>query len=334
LSIEDVRAVDVPSDEVSLLALLGGPALLRIAGRDRSRTRVVGALLHGNEPSGLRAVHALLRSAEPPAVDVVCFIGAVEAARASPAFTHRALPGHRDLNRCFRAPFDGEEGAVAGEALAALQRLRPEALVDMHNNTGHNPAYSIAVHATPTHLALGSIFAVRFVHTSLRLGSLMEAFAPDVPAITVECGRAGTAAADAFARDRLARWVGLSVLPSTAPPMRVYVDPVRVTLRRGATVAFGETPHGECDLTLRGDVDRHNFVRLEAGTRIGWVARGAPLPLEARGGAGDDVAPALFEVCDGALVTAQSFVPVMMTTNPDIAAEDCLFYVVRERTSE
>ena len=59
LSIEDVRAVDVPSDEANLLAWLGGPALLRIAGRDRSRSRAVSALLHGNEPSGLRAVHAL-----------------------------------------------------------------------------------------------------------------------------------------------------------------------------------------------------------------------------------------------------------------------------------
>jgi hypothetical protein len=162
----------------------------------------------------------------------------------------------------------------------------------------------------------------------------METFAPDVPAITVECGRAGTASADGFARDRLARWVGLPVLPSASPPMRVYVDPVRVTLRRGATVAFGETPHTGCDLTLRGDVDRHNFVRLEAGTLIGWVARGVPLPLEARGGAGDDVASALFDVHDGALVTAQPFVPVMMTTNPVVAAADCLFYVVREDTSE
>jgi hypothetical protein len=76
-------------------------------------------------------------------------------------------------------------------------------------------------------------------------------------------------------------------------------------------------------------VDRHNFVRLEAGTRIGWVARAAPLPLEARGGAGDDIAAALFEVCDGALIAAQAFVPVMMTTNTAVAAADCLFYVVR-----
>jgi hypothetical protein len=332
-SIEDVRAVDVPAGEADLLAWLGGPALLRIAGRDRSRTRAVGALLHGNEPSGFRAVHALLRRAEPPAVDVVCFVGAVEAARVHPAFTHRALYGHRDLNRCFRAPFEGVEGGVARDAIGALERAHPEALVDMHNNTGHNPAYTIATHGTPAHLALASFFATRFIHTTLRLGSLMEALSPEVPAITVECGRAGTESADAFACDRLARWVELAVLPSVYPPLRVYVDPIRVTLRREATVAFGETPQAGCDLTLRGDVDRHNFVRLEAGTQIGWVARGAPLPLEARGVAGDDVARALFEVCEGTLVASQPFVPVMMTADPVVAAADCLFYVVRENTS-
>jgi hypothetical protein len=329
-SIEDVRAADVPRDEASLLAWLGGPTLVRIAGRDRSRTRAVGALLHGNEPSGLRAVHALLRGAEHPAVDILCFVGAVGAASAPPAFTHRALPGHRDLNRCFRAPFDGEEGAIAREALAAIERARPEALVDLHNNTGHNPAYAIGVHATPAHLALASLFATRFIHTTLRLGSLMEGLGADIPAITVECGRAGLPSADTFARQRLARLVGLRALPTASPPMQIFVDPVRVTLRRGATVAFDETPRTECDLTLRGDVDRHNFGRLEAGTRIGWVASGALLPLEARGGSGDDVAAELFEVRGGELVAAQSFVPVMMTTDPGVAAADCLFYAVRE----
>jgi hypothetical protein len=329
-SLADVRAADVPRDEADLLAWLGGPALLRIAGRDRSRTRVVSALLHGNEPSGLRAVHALLRCSEPPAVDILCFVGAVGAARAPPTFTHRALPGHRDLNRCFRAPFDGEEGALARETLAAIERARPESVVDLHNNTGHNPVYAIGVHATPAHLALASLFATRFIHTTLRLGSLMEGFAADIPAITVECGRAGLPSADTFACQRLVRLVGLPVLPTASPPMQMFVDPVRVTLRRGATVAFDETPRTGCDLTLRGDVDRHNFGRLDAGTRIGWVAREAPLPLEARGGSGDDIAAELFEVRSGALVAAQSFVPVMMTTNPAVAAADCLFYVVRE----
>jgi hypothetical protein len=263
-------------------------------------------------------------------VDVACFIGAVAAARASRPFTHRMLPGQRDLNRCFRAPFDGECGAVAREVLGYLEGARLEAVVDLHNNTGHNPAYAITTHATAAHFALASVFVTRVIHSALRLGSLMEAFAPDLPVVTVECGRAGSAAADAFARDRLAHFVELPALPTTAPSMHVLVDPVRVTLRRGSRVAFGQEPRSGFALTLRDDIDRHNFRRLEAGTHIGWLAGEAQLPLEARGSDGRDTAPALFEARGDALVTARPLLPVMMTTDPEVAEADCLFYVVRD----
>jgi hypothetical protein len=75
---------DIPPTPDELLDALAGPTWVRRAGRDRTRTRAVSSLLHGNEPSGFRAVHALLRRPQPPAVDIVCFIGGVEAARAAP----------------------------------------------------------------------------------------------------------------------------------------------------------------------------------------------------------------------------------------------------------
>jgi hypothetical protein len=327
---EDVRAGDVPPGEADLLAWLGGPSVLRVAGRDRTRARAVGALLHGNEPSGLRAVHALLRAPEPPAVDVVCFVGAVAAARTEPAFSHRMLPGRRDLNRCFRRPWDDEDGAVAREALAYLEAARPEAVVDLHNNTGHNPAYAISPHPGPLHLALASVFVSRFIHSALRIGSLMEAFAAETPAVTIECGRAGTSAADAFACERLARFAAMDRPPAAAPRMHVFVDPMRVTLRQGATVAFAATAQAGSDLTMAGEVDRHNFTLLPPGAHIGWIAHGAPLPVEVRDACGHDVTRSLFEARDGALVTLRPIIPIMMTTNSVVAAADCLFYVVRD----
>jgi hypothetical protein len=263
-------------------------------------------------------------------VDIVCFVGAVAAAHAHPSFAHRMLPGRRDLNRCFRPPWDGDDGTVARDVLANLERARPEAVVDLHNNTGHNPAYAISVHPGASHLALASLFVTRFIHSTLRLGSLMEAFLPEVPAVTIECGRALTPQADAFARERLARFAAMEGLPTAAPRMHVFVEPMRVTLRAGSTVAFAETPQAGSELTLDTDVDRHNFTRLASGTRIGWVARDEPLPLEVRDGAGHDVTRALFDVHAGALVTVRPVIPIMMTTNPIVAAADCLFYIVRD----
>ena len=39
------------------LRALGGPACLFLRGQDRSRTRALVTLLHGNEPSGAIALH-------------------------------------------------------------------------------------------------------------------------------------------------------------------------------------------------------------------------------------------------------------------------------------
>lgn len=314
------------------LARLAGPTLVHVAGRDPARRRAVVTLLHGNEPSGLRALHGWLASGAVPAVDTVLVVAAVEAARRPPGFAHRMLPGARDLNRCFRPPFDGAEGALASAILAALRSARPEAVVDLHNNTGHNPAYGVGAVLDDARLALTALFATRFVHSTIHLGALTEATA-DLNAVTIECGRAGDPAADAVARAGLARFLAADdlALAAAPPDLTVLVDPVRVAVRPGVRIAFGEMPVAGADLTLRGDVDRHNFEPLLPGVPIGWLAAGAPWPLDARGADDEDVSRDYF-VTDGALlVTRRAMVPIMMTTSVAAALGDCLFYMVHQR---
>jgi hypothetical protein len=328
----DVAPEDVPGDEEQFLSWLERPTVFRIPGRDRTRTRAVAGMLHGNEPSGLRAIHALLRDQTRPAVDVICVIGAVEAARTPPRLSKRMLPGRRDLNRCFRPPWEGADGAIARSLLSIVSEACPEALVDLHNNSGHNPPYAIVTRFDEARAGLASLFADRLISSELRIGSLMEAFAPSLPVATIECGRAGTAEADRVAREGLRRYLTLDVLPRGEGPagLTLFGDAIRVMLRPGARVSFDSAPSSDVDLTLDRDVDRHNFTRLAAGTRIGWIARGAAWPLVACDAVGCEVAHALFESHEGALVTAREVIPVMMTTDPLAAATDCLFYVVRE----
>jgi len=318
-----------------LLARLAGPTLLRVPGRDRSRARVVTALLHGNEPSGLRGLHAWLRSGAVPAVDALCFVGAVEAARLPPGLAHRMRPGGRDLNRCFHPPFEGAEGAAAAALLAAIRSAPAEALLDLHNNTGHNPPYAVGTRVDDPRLALAGLATDRFIHSDLRLGTLTEATEDDLPGITLECGRAGDPAADAVARQALERFLGPSHLPAKPDrSLRVLHGPVRVTVRPGVRLAFGEGPAPDADLTVASDVDRHNFERLAPGTPVGWLRDGRGWPLEARGANGRDVSRELFRANAGRLETLRPLVPIMMTTDPMVAASDCLFYAVRSRSDE
>ena len=318
----------------AFLAALPGSTLIRVPGRDRTRTRAVVSLLHGNEPSGLRAVHAWLRRGAPPAVDAVFLVGAVEAARLPPPFSHRTLPGGRDLNRCFRPPFVGPEGAWAEEVLRLLRAAAPEALIDLHNNTGHNPVYGVGTRIDGVRLGLTALFATRFVHSTIRLGALAEVAADECNAVTIECGRAGDPAADAVALAGLTRFLEGHVLPlpdAVPPEMDVLADPIRVSVRPGVGIAFAELPCAGVDLTLRGDIDRHNFEALLPGVPVGWLRAGAEWPLVAVGADGEDVSRDYFVVRDDLVITRRAMVPIMMTTDVDAALGDCLFYLAHRR---
>ena len=125
------------------LQKLGGPTFLWFPGRDNTRTRAVSTLLHGNEPSGVRAVHRWIREGQQPEVNLLCFIGAIDAALTKPLFSHRYAPNRKDLNRCFSPPFEGIEGTLAQAMLGELHQTRPEVLIDIHNTSGRSPAYGV-----------------------------------------------------------------------------------------------------------------------------------------------------------------------------------------------
>ena len=163
----------IPADCLAFLRELDGPALIHVTGTEPLRTRAIATLLHGNEPSGWRALHRWLRSGEQPRTSLLCLIGAVEAALHDEPFTHRHLPGVRDLNRCFRESFKDAPGLLARQFLEALRRHAPECLVDIHNTSGSSPAFAVAPREDSAHEALASVFCGHLVITDLVLGSLM-----------------------------------------------------------------------------------------------------------------------------------------------------------------
>jgi len=321
--------LDAAESAEAMLAHLKGPTWFRIPGRDRSRCRAITTLLHGNEPSGFRALHQYLARRERPTTDLVCLLGAVAAAKLPPVFSHRFAPGGLDLNRCFRAPFPGPEGALARAALDVLRSASPEALVDLHNTSGRGPAYAVATSSDPWHPHLTSFFSERLVVTDLRLGALTEATSQWFPSIVIECGGAGDPRADRVAWEGLQRFTrAAEVLDPGRSLAEVFEHPVRIELAPGYTVAYADTPVAGVDVILRHDVDRLNFGTVARGERLGWVREGIAA-LVVRGPKG--VGPASEFLCaDGdRLLAARPFRPLMITTQPAIATSDCLFYAIK-----
>lgn len=307
---------------------LGGPAVIRIPGRDRSRRRALVTLVHGNEPSGVRAVYRWLgQPPVVPAVDALVIVASVGAAVAPPGFAHRMLPGARDLNRCFAPPYADADGRLAEAILTVVREARPECVLDLHNNTGRNPAYGVVTGVDLARRRLVQLFADRAMSIPRGLGTLTEVLDPEVPAVAIECGRAGDPAADACAYEGVQRLFGRSDLDTGAGDVALFSDPVRVRVADGLSLAFADQPRGDADLTLVEHIDRYNFDTVAAGQRLGWSSsRG--LPLVARDAEGHDRAPALFELRDGSLLARQPLVPVMLTTDPRAAVDDCVCYLV------
>lgn len=321
----------------SFLGNAGGPVHIEIPGRDRSRCRVLVTLLHGNETSGLKALHELLRRQTEPAVTVHCFVLATEAALLDPVFTHRQVPGQPDLNRCFGPPGiskeESREYRLAQAVWERIRALRPEAVVDMHNTSGEGPSFAVTTCLDPRHEPVVSLFTQRLIVTDLMLGALMEKDSPDLPVVTVECGGAFEETADRTALEGLERFftnAGISKRPAADWPLDVYLHPMRLEIAPSVRLAFDEQPRVDADLTLKTDIEHHNFGSVTPDTPLGWVHPDALGGLGVYDARRRNHLMRRYRVVGGVLYPVQRQKLFMITSNPVIAASDCLWYTVIE----
>ena len=310
------------------LRQLPGSCWMLLPGKDRSRCRAITTLLHGNEPSGLRAVWRWLKRNETPCIDLLIALPSVNAARLTPLYTHRQKPGGRDINRCFAPPFDSEEGLLAQQTLALLQELEPEAVVDLHNTSGRGPAFGVSVHDQPVHQALVKLFCDYLVVVDVFLGALMEQTLDSGPIVTIECGGANDPLADEIAFNGIELFAHLSDLfePDRLP--RLLHHPLRVELDEDCWLSYGHEMREGIDLLMSPDVDQLNFGRLTEGHGLGKIGPRGLSVFNVQSSRGQVPAEILFREEQGRVVVNRPFYPFMITTRVDIAHSDCLLYAV------
>ena len=308
------------------------PTVIRVAGRDRSRTRAMATLLHGNEPSGLFALHRWLLEQHTPEVNMLFLLGGIYPAKIAPALSFRQLPEGRDLNRCFKEPFEGEEGAIARAMLAELHDAEPECLLDVHNTSGSGPAFAVSITNDAAHQALTSLFTDRLIMTDLRLGALMEYSEQEVPTVTIECGGSQDDQAHELAYEGLVRYCSrpdVLSLEKAEWDVTVMRNPIRVELAPEATIEYRLEPTGHADLTFPPDIEHRNFGIVSPDEPLGWVGKKGLGILTAIGHNRKESMEQVLQVRDGQIYPAQAIRAFMITTNPVIAKSDCLFYAVK-----
>jgi hypothetical protein len=312
---------------------LGGPTCFFFTGEDPGRTRALVTLLHGNEPSGAMALWRWLQSGRRPAVNLVCIVASVVAALEPPLFSYRMLPRARDLNRCFRPPFDDAQGALAQEILEILRRHHPEAVVDMHNTSGSGPSFGVCTHMDRQHDALVSFFTHRLIVSNLGLGALMEIGESSFPTVTVEVGGRLDQQAHELAFEGMCRYFQAPSVLEPPPAdwgLELLRNPIRLELNANVTLTYAELPNASYDITLKADIEHHNFGSVGVDTLLGWAGGPERSLFSAQDANGRCAVTRLVRIDNGELYPARPLKLFMITNNAAIAQSDCLFYAVAD----
>lgn len=310
-----------------LYALLGGPSLIHLPGR-QSEPLFVSVLLHGNESTGFYAVQSLLReyaARELPRA-LALFIGNVAAASAG----RRLLDGQPDYNRAWPGtPYpDSPEVRMMRQVLDTMAGRGPFASVDIHNNTGINPHYACINRIDNRFLHLAAQFSRTVVYFIRPLGVQSMAMASVCPAVTIECGKPGQAHGVEHARDYLDACLRMHELPEhplASRDLNLFHTVATVKIPQQVSFSFRED---DVDLRLVAGIDHLNFRELPAGTVLGWTRRGADLRLAVHDDNGREVYDRYFRIDNDTLMTNRPFMPSMFTLDRTIIRQDCLGYLM------
>ena len=279
---------------------LGGPTLfdLRRAGEP---PLFISVLVHGNETSGWEGVRRLRR--ELAACSVLLFVGNVEAARAGV----RALPTRPDFNRVWEGG-DWPEAQVADEVVEYVAAAKPRLAVDIHNNTGRNPPYSVIARQDATTLAAAHVFAAHTLLATQPSGFQTARFARFCTAITIEVGTPD----DSASIDRAAAFLRRQLHPpAPAQPdaLALFETVARLTLSDDAVIV--------------PDTQRFNFRTAPAGAAL--VKRGT---VAAHAADGTDLGEVYLHHTNGGTVLKRPSVIAMYTGDIQAARHDCLCYLL------
>jgi succinylglutamate desuccinylase len=319
----DIAAAD-------LYRLLPRPTLIHLPGK-RTPALFVSILLHGNEDAGLKAVQTVLRhhaGRELPRAFSI-FVGNVAAARAA----LRRMDGQPDFNRIWPGTEHPPcpETAMAQNVVNEMRQRGVFASIDIHNNTGLNPHYGCINKLEPSYLHLATLFSRIGVYFLRPLGVQSMAFSNLCPAITIECGKAGSPQGEAHAAALVEACLHLSAFPTHAVAthdLDLFHTVGTVKVPETVRFTFGADP---ADLHFDPALDRMNFRELPAGTCLGQTSM-HEVPLQVCDEAGVDVTGHYFEVRRGELLTRRCVMPSMLTLDERVIRQDCLCYLM-ERLS-
>lgn len=315
------------ADSETLYNLLPEPSLIHLSGR-QSEPLFISALLHGNEPTGFRAIQLLLKKYQnkelPRSLSI--FLGNIAAAR----LNLRRLDGQPDYNRIWPGSElpSSAETEMAQAVVSIMHQRRVFASVDIHNNTGMNPHYACINRLDNRFFQLASLFGRLIVYFTQPKGVQSAAFAEICPAVTLECGRPGQQYGVEHALEFLECCLRLNEFHEHRvhpQDIDLFHTVAQVKIPEEINFSFHET---DADLLLSEDLERMNFTEVTPGTILGTTKSHMNMPLMVQDEFGNIVTDLYFGLRDRDLQILRSTMPSMLTLDERIIRQDCLCYLM------
>ena len=202
-----------------------------------------------------------------------------------------------------------------------MSREAPYANIDIHNNTGTNPHYACVTSLNDRDLHLARLFSRTIVHFKKSVGVQAAALAAICPAVTIECGRIGSAAGVEAA-------LAISHLPDHPVPAS-DVDLLRtfaiIKVPSEASVSFDGS---DADFRFRADLDRLNFSEIEEGTSFGFLGGSRRHRLSVLPGDDCAITEPYFDYSGAWISITRRTIPAMLTVDPAAIRLDSLCYLM------
>lgn len=322
----------VKADYEHFLLSLDGLTIIDITGNDTNKCRVIVTLLYGNEPSGVIALHRLyesLQTTKPP-TNLRIIICSVEAASLTPLMSHRFLDENKDINCLFGKDSPANEDYISRACLieTKIREVNPEAVIDIRNTPGSNPAFVFSHLVTPEVLTLASLFCSTLILTKPKSGTLLaQNFA--CPMIRIECGHKKDEQSHEVAFHGLRKFIAckdLSTFPQNQDVNIIYKT-LQLKVKPDVEINFGSHDEGESGVTFKENLDMFNYGGAQVGQLLGWLDRKGLDNLELVNEVNENVIDDYFYQRDNQLVVKKAFKLFLAHNDMNLIDRKCLFYV-------
>ena len=305
--------------------ILKSPTLFHLQGIN-PQPLFISTLLHGNETTGFYAVQRLLEKykEKPLPRSISLFIGNVAAAKEN----QRHLETQDDYNRIWPGSRHGDsaEKDMMQAVTYIMEKKKPIASIDIHNNTGKNPHYACINILNPHGLMLAAKFSDIAVYFTSPKGVQSLAFSDFCPSVVLECGQSGDKSGVDHVLDYLELILGLDKLSvQENNNLKLYHTVARVTIPE--TVSIGEL---SCDLCLNEQLDDKNFHRIDPGTEFATANMKKEKRLIVSSESNEDVTDEYIEIDNNKLLFKKSITLSMYTRNEEAIRQDCVCYFMEE----